>query len=353
MLPSIACSSATNRLSVVSAAYRWIHRVWYDGAGSGWVLLPLSGLYWLLLNLRSFLFRSGVFRTFKAPVPVIVVGNITAGGTGKTPTVIWLVNELRAKGHSPGIVSRGYGGSKSGTSMRVDIDSDAAVVGDEPVLLAMRGRCPVAVDSDRVRATTMLVDDGVDVIIADDGLQHLRLQRDFEICVLDGERGLGNRRLLPAGPLREGPERLESVDRVLVNGGGDVVNSSGIRFDLIANDASRLNGSLARPLQGFKDTTVHAVAGIGNPKRFFDLLRTYGIQVIEHSLQDHAAIDKADIDFGDDFDVFMTEKDAVKLGRNLSDKYWFVPVDLSMEPVTATEFIEQIENRLQSCGDRP
>ena len=349
---SIACSSATNRLSVVSAVYRWIHRVWYEGAGSGGVLRPLSWIYWLMLNLRSFLFRSGVFRTFKAHVPVIVVGNITAGGTGKTPTVIWLVNELRANGHSPGIVSRGYGGSKSGTSMRVDIDSDAAVVGDEPVLLAMRARCPVVVDSDRVRATTMLVDDGVDVIIADDGLQHLRLQRDFEICVVDGERGLGNRRLLPAGPLREGPERLESVDRVLINGGGDAVNSNSIRFDLIATDASRLNGSLARPLQGFKDTTVHAVAGIGNPKRFFDLLRTYGIQVIEHSLQDHAAIDKTDIEFGDDFDVFMTEKDAVKLGRKLSDKYWFVPVDLSMEPVKATEFIEQIEKRLQSCGDR-
>jgi len=334
----------------MSAAYRWIHRVWYEGAKSGWVLLPLSGLYWLIINLRSRFYRSGVFRTQKARVPVIVVGNIMAGGTGKTPTVVWLVNELRAKGHSPGVVSRGYGGSKSGTSMRVDIDSDASVVGDEPVLLARRGRCPVAVDSDRVRAAQMLVDDGVDVIISDDGLQHIRLQRDFEICVVDGERGLGNCRLLPAGPLRESPERLASVDKVLVNGDADIPDA--ISFELIANDARRLNGSLARPLQGFKDTTVHAVAAIGNPKRFFDLLRSYGIQVIEHSLQDHAAIKKADLDFGDEFDVFMTEKDAVKLGRNLSDKVWFVPVDLSMDAVKATEFIEQLESRLQSCGDR-
>jgi tetraacyldisaccharide 4'-kinase len=333
----------------VSASYRWIHRVWYEGAKSGLILLPLSGIYWLVLKLRALLYRLGVFRTFAAHAPVIVVGNISAGGTGKTPTVIWLVNELRARGFRPGIVSRGYGGSKSGSSMRVDIDSDAAVVGDEPVLLARRAGCPVAVDADRVRATAMLIDDGVNVIIADDGLQHLRLQRDFEICVIDGARGLGNRRLLPAGPLRELPARLDSVDQVLLNGPSDIPN--GLEFELLANDASRLNGSLARSLQGFKDTTVHAVAGIGNPKRFFDLLRAEGIQVIEHSFPDHAAMTKADITFGDDFNVFMTEKDAVKLGRGLSDKYWHVPVNLSMDPVMATEFIKNIESRLRSSGD--
>ncbi len=314
-------------------------------------MLPLSGLYWLLLNVRSLLFRCGLFRTYKAHAPVIVVGNITAGGTGKTPTVIWLVNELRAKGYTPGIVSRGYGGSKSGTSMRVDIDSDAAVVGDEPVLLARRARCPVAVDSDRVRAAAMLVDDGVDVIIADDGLQHLRLQRDFEICVVDGERGLGNRRLLPAGPLRETPKRLQSVDQVLVNGTTDLPGA--IAFELVAREATRLNGSLARPLQGFKDTTVHAVAGIGNPKRFFDLLRTHGIQVIEHSFPDHAALNKADLQFGDDFNVFMTEKDAVKLGRDLPDQYWYVPVDLTMDALRSAALIERIDLCLQCCGDSP
>ena len=333
----------------MSATYRWIHRVWYEGAASGWVLLPLSGLFWLLLKIRTLFFRYGVYRSYKAHAPVIVVGNITAGGTGKTPTVIWLVNELRSRGFTPGVVSRGYGGSKSGTSMRVDADSEAAVVGDEPVLLARRGQCPVAVDSDRVQAAAMLVDDGVDVIIADDGLQHLRLQRDYEICVIDGERGLGNRRLLPAGPLRESPERLQSVDQVLVNGTAEIPNA--IAFELVANDASRLNGSLARPLPGFKDTTVHAVAGIGNPKRFFDLLRSHGIQVIEHSFPDHAAIAAADLQFGDDFEVFMTEKDAVKLGSSQSDKYWFVPVDLNMETEKATAFIEQIELRLRTCGD--
>ena len=334
----------------MSASYRWIHRVWYEGANSGLVLLPLSGIYYLLLKLRALLFRLGVYKTFAAHAPVIVVGNITAGGTGKTPTVIWLVNELRARGFTPGIVSRGYGGSKSGTSMRVDIDSDAAVVGDEPVLLARRGQCPVAVDADRVRAAAMLVDDGADVIIADDGLQHSRLRRNYEICVIDGERGLGNGRLLPSGPLREPPARLDSVDQVLINGGSETPGA--LSFELVATDASRLNGSLARPLHGFKDTTVHAVAGIGNPKRFFDLLRAEGMQVIEHGFPDHAAITKADLEFGDDFNVFMTEKDAVKLGGNLSDKYWFVAVNLSMDALKATEFIEQIESRLRASVTR-
>ena len=333
----------------MSASYRWIHRVWYEDAASGWVLLPLSAVYWLLLKLRALFFRIGVFRTYKAHAPVIVVGNITAGGTGKTPTVIWLVNELRTRGFKPGIVSRGYGGSKAGASMRVDLDSDASVVGDEPVLLARRGQCPVVVDSDRVRAASMLVEDGVNVIIADDGLQHLRLQRDYEICVVDGERVLGNRRLLPAGPLRESPNRLDNVDQVLVNGSTDRANA--VAFELRANDACRLNGSLARPLRRFKDTTVHGVAGIGNPKRFFDLLRSYGIQVIEHDFPDHAAIEQSDLRFGDEFDVFMTEKDAVKLGSNLSDKYWYVPVDLFMEPEKADTLIEQIALKLRSCGD--
>lgn len=332
----------------MSATYRWIHRVWYEGAVSGWLLLPLSGFYWLVLKLRTLFFRFGIYRSYKAHVPVVVVGNITAGGTGKTPTVIWLVNELRVKGFTPGIVSRGYGGSKSGTSMRVDASSDPAVVGDEPVLLARRGQCPVAVDSDRVHAAAMLVDDGVDVIISDDGLQHLRLRRDFEICVIDGDRGLGNRRLLPAGPLRESPSRLTSVDQVLVNGSTEMPNA--ISFELQAIDACRLNGSLARPLPGFKDTTVHAAAGIGNPKRFFDLLRGYGIQVIEHSFPDHAAITQADLQFGDDFEVFMTEKDAVKLGRKLSDRFWSVPVDLIMDAAKSNALIERIAARLHKCG---
>lgn len=336
-----------------TATYRWIHRVWYEGARFGWVLLPLSGLYWAISMSRRFLYRWGLLKVHRVPVPVIVVGNITAGGTGKTPTAVWLARELRARGFSPGIVSRGYGGSKSNSPMRVDPHSDAKLVGDEPVLLARRSDCPVAVDSNRVRAAAMLVDDGVDLIITDDGLQHYRLGRDYEICVIDGARALGNRRLLPAGPLRESPERLEDVDELLVNGVMQATNEmsvaelNAIEFDLVATEACRLNGSLARPIERFAGTTVHAVAGIGNPSRFFSLLRSLDIQVIEHSFADHAVLDVKELDFGDEFEVFMTEKDAVKLGRSIKDKFWYVPVALQMDPVLALPLIEQIESRLR------
>ncbi len=333
----------------MSLSHQWIEKVWYEGAWSGLILLPLSWIYRLILAIRSALYQSGAFRTYKAPAPVIIVGNITAGGTGKTPTVLWLVQQLAARGYNPGIVSRGYGGSKSGTSMRVDADSDPAVVGDEPVLLARRAQVPLAVDADRVRAATMLVDDGVDVIVADDGLQHRRLERDYEICVVDGTRGLGNRRLLPAGPLRESPRRLDQVDRVLVNGG--VGDTAAYRFDLVASEACRLDGSLARPLDGFRNKTVHAVAAIGNPQRFFDTLREHGIQVIEHAFPDHQPIARSALKFGDGFDVFMTEKDAVKLGRSPGENYWYVPVNFEMEPVRAAAVLDHIVVRLQQARE--
>ena len=239
--------------------------------------------------------------------------------------------------------------------MRVEADTEATVAGDEPVLLARRSGCPVVVDPDRPRAASMLVEDGADVIIADDGLQHYRLARDYEICVIDGTRGLGNRRLLPAGPLREGPGRLDDVDQVLVNGdlqGGKfeqtVAEQNAVSFELLASEACRLDGSLARPIERFDSTTVHGVAAIGNPQRFFDLLRGHGIQVIEHVFPDHATLTRKDLDFGDDFEVFMTEKDAVKLGRVSTDKLWYVPVELKMDPLHAAPLIEQIESRLHS-----
>jgi len=335
--------------------YNWIHRVWYEDAPSGWLLLPLSGLYWLVLTARKILYSWGLLRTHTASVPVVVVGNITAGGTGKTPTVLWLVEELRDRGFNPGIVSRGYGGSRANSSMRVEAATDAAIAGDEPVLLARRARCPVVVDPDRVRAASMLVEDGADVVVADDGLQHYRLSRDYEICVIDGSRGLGNRRLLPSGPLREKAQRLDNVEQVLVNGelrgSGDeqtTAEQNAISFQLVATEACRLNGSLTRPIDRFAGTTVHAVAAIGNPRRFFDLLRMHGIQVIEHIFPDHAVLGRKDFEFGDDFEIFMTEKDAVKIGRDARDKLWYVPVELKMDPVLAAPLIEQIESRLRA-----
>ena len=201
----------------------------------------------------------------------------------------------------------------------------------------------------------MLADDGVDVIVADDGLQHYRLERTYEICVIDGARGLGNRLLLPAGPLRETIDRLEEVDQILVNGmrheeSTDITvgEQNAIEFNLVASEVERLNGSLTRPIKRFSGTTVHGIAAIGNPTRFFDMLRAHGIQVIEHALRDHAAISQRDLEFGDDFDVLMTEKDAVKLGHVSSDKYWVVPVDMQIDAVVSGPWLEQIESRLRS-----
>ena len=318
------------------------------------MLLPLSWLYGLVIVTRKALYDRGILPSDRAAAPVVVVGNITAGGTGKTPTVLWLVQALQRRGFNPGIVSRGYGGTHSGSSLRVGADSKASIVGDEPVLLARRGRCPVVIDPDRARAAAMLVADGVDVVISDDGLQHYRLQRDYEICVLDGARGLGNRRLLPAGPLRERAERLGDVEQVLVNGrldGSEYVltaaEQNAMSFELVATEARRLNGSLVRPLGEFAGSTVHAVAAIGNPQRFFDMLRARDIQVIEHRFADHATLQRSDLEFGDDFDVFMTEKDAVKLATTMHDRFWYVPVDLTIDETDAAPILEQIESRIR------
>lgn len=333
--------------------YRWVHRVWYEDARFGWLLIPLSGLFWVIMTMRRWCYRTRFFQVRRLPVPVIVVGNITAGGTGKTPTTIWLARELAGRGFSPGIVSRGYGGSGSTSPMRVDSDSAPSLVGDEPVLLARRTSCPVVVGSNRILAAEMLVGEGADLIIADDGLQHYRMARDYEICVVDGALGLGNRRLLPAGPLREPPERLIEVDQILVNGplrvseDLSVAELNAAEFELAATDAVRLNGSLIRPIERFAAQTVHAVAGIGNPSRFFDQLRNLGIEVIEHPFADHAKIELEDLDFADDYPIFMTEKDAVKLGAHVNDRFWFVPVELQMDPALALPMIEQIELRLR------
>jgi tetraacyldisaccharide 4'-kinase len=340
------------------AAQNRLHRAWYEGNGWYRALLPLAGLYWLLITLRRMLYRIGVLRTRKAGVPVIVVGNITAGGTGKTPTTIWLARALHDRGFSPGIVSRGYGGSKSGASMRVDAESDPAVVGDEPVLIAMRTACPVVVDADRIRAATMLVDDGADLIIADDGLQHYALDRDYEICVVDGSRGLGNGLLLPAGPMRETTSRIDEVDQVLLNGrlrrepeSLPAGMQNAINFQLVAHEACRLNSSLTRQIDKFSGTTVHAVAAIGNPARFFDLLRSHGIQVIEHAFADHATLDASELDFADEFDILMTEKDAVKFGPRMPDRFWYVPVELEIDPVIAGPWLQQIESRMRNVQE--
>jgi tetraacyldisaccharide 4'-kinase len=321
--------------------HRWLQRVWYDDAASGIVLRPLSWLFALLVALRRILYRVGLLHSHAVGKPVIVIGNLTVGGTGKTPLTVWLAQHLHARGLKPGIVTRGY--KRQGDTPRI-VTAQAAYeeVGDEALLLARRSGCPVAVGADRVATARLLIGQGVDVILADDGLQHLALERDFEIAVVDGARRFGNGRLLPAGPLREPAGRLTEVDAVIVNG---VAASAGeIPMSLRPGDAVPLAGGASRQLRSFADGPVHAVAGIGNPERFFKMLEAAGLQVIRHAYRDHQALQHSDIVFGDGRAVLMTEKDAVKCEGFAGPEHWFVPVDAVIPPNDAILLLQKALN---------
>lgn len=313
---------------------RFLQRIWY-GTRVHPLLLPLSRLYALLLALRRSMSRRGV----RLPVPVIVVGNLAVGGTGKTPVVAWLAGKLAEAGLRTGIVSRGYGGRARGV-VHVGPDTDPAVAGDEPVLLARRTGLPVVVGRDRVAAARALLEHaGVDVIVSDDGLQHYRLARDFEIVVVDAQRGLGNGALLPAGPLREPASRLDRVDMVLANGGPW---RDALAFTLRGDEARGLADDAGRPLESFAGETVHAVAGIGNPQRFFDLLSAAGMRVIPHPFPDHHRFGPGDIAFPDALPVLMTEKDAVKCRAFADRRTWYVPVEVSIDPAVLDRILTRL-----------
>jgi tetraacyldisaccharide 4'-kinase len=307
-----------------------LNTIWYEGAPSPWWLQPLSAIYGAVSRLRRFAYAKQLRRSIALTRPVIVIGNLTVGGTGKTPLACWLAAWLAKRGFRPGIVTRGYGGSARGARL-VQASDDSNIVGDEAILLARRTGMPIAIGRDRPAAAQLLINAGCDVVISDDGLQHYALARDCEIVVIDGERRFGNGRLLPAGPLRETPARLKDADAVVVNGGpavigGHVSVAGALRMRLEAPSAMALRYGTAKPLSEFSGLSVHAVAAIGNPLRFFNMLRSLGINVIAHSLPDHARLQIDDISFADDLPVLMTEKDAVKCGEIAGPHHWYVPV---------------------------
>jgi len=276
------------------------------------------------------LYRTGLLKVHHLSVPVIIVGNISVGGTGKTPLVTWLVDVLRTHGYAPGIVSRGYGGQATHWPQQVRVDSDPRMVGDEAVLLAQRCRCPMAVSPNRVDAAEALLEHtDCDIIVADDGLQHYALGRDMEIAVVDGVRRFGNQHCLPAGPLREPLSRLASVNAVVTNG---VPGVREYRMDLVPGTLRNLQSTQKKAtLKSFAGKTVHAIAGIGNPARFFRQLETQGMTVIEHPFPDHHPFAREDIVFEDDLPVLMTEKDAVKCQEFAGEQHWCVPVDAKLD----------------------
>lgn len=314
----------------------WFEQQWQIRGWAQCLLWPLSWLFALLARLRRACYRVGVFSSQAMPVPVVVVGNLSVGGVGKTPIVIHLAQHLRAAGYVPGILSRGYGGSATG---EVTADSLPATFGDEPVLIARRSGCPVWVDASRVAAGHALLNahPEINILICDDGLQHYALQRDFEIAVVQRPFGLGNRRLLPAGPLREPLGRLQSVDVVIESGEVPVTPV----FETVSYHMRLQQGvwtSVADFLSetstaNLREQSLVAMAGIGHPQRFFELLSTLGFQFDRHPLADHHHYTPADFQALIGKTLLMTEKDAVKCQHLGLSNAWFLPVSAELRPI--------------------
>ncbi|MBV8144878.1 MAG: tetraacyldisaccharide 4'-kinase [Gammaproteobacteria bacterium] len=334
---------------------RRLTELWY-GRPRLSLLQPFAWLFGALVALRRHAYRCGWARSASAGRPVVVVGNLTVGGTGKTPLTIWLARALASSGLRVGIVARGYGSTAGRGPRRVETGSRWQEVGDEPLILARRSGCPTMIGSDRLAAARALAADGAEVIVADDGLQHLRLARVCEIVVIDGERGVGNGRLLPAGPLREPAARLRQADAIVVN--GDMAHGSlaallpagVLGMQLTGSEAVSLDERERRPLDSFQGQRVHAVAGIGNPQRFFRELRAHGLQVIEHAHPDHHPLSAAELTFADPLPVLMTEKDAVKCTAFAQAGLWYVPVAAQLAPPDAHELLSRVLARVRAGG---
>lgn len=310
---------------------RFPEQHWYRLSALSLALWPASLLYRLLVALRRLAYRSGALQSVRLPLPVIVVGNIVAGGTGKTPLVLWLAAMLKKNGWKPGILSRGYRGSAA-APMEVAAAGPADVVGDEPLLLARHSGCPVWIGRERVRAASGLfaAHPECDVLILDDGLQHYRLVRDIEIAVEDA-RGIGNGFLLPAGPLREPASRR--VDAWVANTAPCGTHQPCFRMDLRGDTFRRVGAAEASaPAAAFAGKRVHAVAGIGNPQRFFDHLAGLGLATVDHAFPDHHAYAQNDLEFGDCEAVLMTEKDAVKCEAFARAHWYTLHVEAELAP---------------------
>ena len=289
--------------------------------------MPLSWVFHVCLILRKKAYQTGLFKIYKAKYPVVVIGNITVGGTGKTPITIWLANYFISKGYKPLILSRGYGSKIGDHPIEVSRNTDVSMVGDEPLLMASKLKCPIIVHPSRTQSLIYLDDRRFDLILCDDGLQHYQLDRDFEIAVVDGDREFGNKCLLPAGPLREPISRLSEVDVSLINNSNQE-STRGNSFNLVGKKVINLHTNEVRSIQDFEGHEVHGVAGIGNPDRFFNFLEKRKIKVKRHPFEDHYNYDSSELEFEDGLDILMTEKDMVKCRGFINKKIWYVPVEV-------------------------
>lgn len=334
---------------------RLIEQAWYQNHPLKWLLLPLNSLFWLLSALRRLMFRLGLFKQPKLNVPVVIVGNIGVGGNGKTPVVIYLVEQLKAKGLTVGVISRGYGGNEQMHPLLVNDETTAEQAGDEPVLIYQRCNVAVMVGRDRVLSVEKLMAQGCNIIISDDGLQHYRLKRDVELIIVDGKRRFGNGWLMPAGPLREGLWRLKSVDKVIVNSGLADIDEDlmTLQADSVINVMTKQRKSIGDFLnENCKNNSVNALAGIGNPERFFISLHELGFTLGQKiSFVDHHHYNKDDLQqFNVAVPLLMTEKDAVKCINIANENTWYLPVNAHFEQNQGEQLIELIMTRSKSYG---
>ena len=320
---------------------------WYAGHPALCLLRPLEALYRKVVAGRRAAYLAGRKPAWRAPVPVVVVGNITVGGTGKTPMILWLIEHCRALGLRVGVVSRGYGARPPRLPWRVRAGQSAAEAGDEPLMIVERSGVPLMIDPDRPRAArALLAEEPLDLLLCDDGLQHYRLARDLELVLIDAARGLGNRRCLPAGPLREPLERLDAVDACLLNGAARD-GAEGFAFNLRPAALVNLASGERRALDSLPaGQAVHAVAGIGNPQRFFATLEALHWRPVPHPFADHAAYGPEDLRFSPALPLLMTEKDAVKCRGFAAADWWYLAVDGQPSPAFVAWFDAQLARLL-------
>jgi tetraacyldisaccharide 4'-kinase len=313
---------------------KYLQFSWYNESKITVFLKPLSWLYCSIVLLRKYLYQFRIFKSYQLTVPVIIVGNITVGGNGKTPLVIWLAHQLKQAGYRPGIISRGYGGQAKKWPQQVRPDSDPLIVGDEAIVISRRTACPMAVGPDRVETGRALIKySNCDIVISDDGMQHYRLKRNIEIAVVNGYTQFGNELCLPAGPLREPIKRLDKVNFIVTNGALREINKKHLKIIADHNMTYKGNELCALredenkiPLSNFENKQVHVIVAIANPSPFFESLRKFKIDLIEHVFMDHYIFKESDLKFDDDLSIIMTEKDAVKCRRFDINNCWYLPI---------------------------
>lgn len=320
---------------------------WYGKRSWTFLLLPLMVIFVLLANIRRYWILR--YTQKRLVTPVIVVGNISVGGTGKTPLLIALVKGLQQQGFNPGVISRGYGGKASHYPYLLNAASTAAEAGDEPVIIYQQTGCPVCVGADRIAAARLLEDESCDILLSDDGLQHYRLARDIEIAVIDGQRGLGNGWRLPVGPLREPKARLKTVDWVVVNSPADDFAMPGmsdlfyVPMQICTQDFINLQTGEKKSAVEFNSIQVNAVAGIGNPQRFQDTLTKLGIAAALHTFPDHHTYVASDLQFANNLPVVMTEKDAVKCREFAQSNWFYLPITANLPDSFWQALLQKLE----------